>query len=166
MTQIAWRYRLLRRPRLPAPLRTVADAGGALMAVEGVSVSVHLRVRRMPGVRKASGTQLVAGGVVLTPDRLLLSAGKAVVVDHRLGDGGATGQTVAFGADGVRLALDVASVYGGDAEGRIELHYRVDLDAAALAALPAEPTPVRLLAAVPNVMRPLPSAGAPGTDRG
>jgi len=161
MTKIAWRYRLFRRPRLPAELRAEADAGGALVAVEGVSISVHMRVRRMPGARKASGTQLVAGGLVLVPDRILLSVGKAVIVDHRVGDAGVPGQTVSFAADGVRLELDVASVYGGDAEGRVELHYRVDLDAVALAALPAGPTAVRLLAAVPNVMRaPSPDAAS------
>ena len=157
MTQLAWRYRVLRRPRLPAAMREVADAGGALVVVEGVSIAVHQRVRRMPGVRGASGTQLVAGGVVLLPGRTLLSAGKDVVVDHRSGDPGVAGQSVAFSADGIRLAIDVASVYGGDAEGRLELHYRVALGADVLSALGAEATPIRLLSAVASVIRPLPA---------
>ncbi len=138
----ALRYRLFRAGKMPAELRQ-ATAGSTVLSAEGISVKESVRGLRLPGTRVGTGSSLRVGSLVVAPGVLLAAIGSRKVLDT--GDQATSGPraTLECAADGLRLKLDIADIVDGGV-GALEVHYRVALDAAALAALPATGTGVAL----------------------
>ena len=148
----ALRYRLFRVGAMPAPLKAAAASPAVLFAAEGISISAHSRSVRMPSLRTGRGLVLLAGSLVVLPDRLLAGVGSAVVLDTGVGGPGTVGQELTLSPDGARLKLEVTSVYAAGA-GSVELHFRQPLDPAVLAQIPVESCPVTVSDAVAVVIR-------------
>jgi hypothetical protein len=81
--------------------------------------------------------------VVLGPRCALASVGRWIALDSDLGEAPDSPHTVAFAADGMHLHVELPSVYPS-ARGTFDLHFRVELEPAAVAQLPATPRPIRL----------------------
>ena len=131
----ALRYRLFRVGRMPPRLKAAAAAPEVLLAAEGISVRAHSRSVRLPALRSGRGVVLLAGSLVILPDRLLAGIGSAVVLDTGFGGPGTDGQELTLSPDGARLKLEVMTVYA-DGAGSVELHFREPLEPAVLAQVP------------------------------
>ena len=129
----AWRYKLFKSGRMPPTLQ--AAAPGAVLAVEGISLKVHGRSVKLPGLRSGRSVSLKVGALVVTQRRMLGSVGRYVLVDSDLvsGDGP---HRVSFAADGVRLTPDIPTLFpqGG---GEVEFHWDVELDPTMLSSIPS-----------------------------
>jgi hypothetical protein len=82
---------------------------------------------------------------VLSPARVLASIGNSQILDadpRAPVPGGVA--SVEFAADGLRVSADIAAVVAG-ASGSFTLHFRVPIDAAALAQLPQTAVSLPLL---------------------
>ena len=91
----------------------------------------------------SQGSSLRVGSLVIAPGRLLAAIGSRKFLDTSHEDASAPHATLECAADGVRLKLDIGDIVDGGA-GALEVHLRLALDAAALAALPATGTGVAL----------------------
>jgi hypothetical protein len=96
----AWRYKLFKSGRMPPTLQ--AAAPGAVLAVEGISLKLHGRSVKLPGLRSGRSVSLKVGALVVTQRRMLGSVGRYVLVDSDLAPGEGP-HRVSFAADGVRL---------------------------------------------------------------
>jgi hypothetical protein len=141
----ALRYRLFKMGRMPAALTAAAAGPDVLVAEEGVSAKQTVSNLRMPRSRVNHGTSLFVGALVLTPARVLASLGDNQILDAdpRASLPGAVA-SVEFAADGMRVSADIGAVVAG-ASGSFTLHFRVPIDAAALAQLPQTAVSVPLL---------------------
>ncbi len=145
----AWRYRLFKSGRMPPTLQ--AAAPGAVLAVEGISLKVHGRSVKLPGLRSGRSVSLKVGALVVTPRRMLASVGRYVLVDSDLEpDEGP--HRVSFAADGVRLTPDIPTLFP-QGSGEVEFHWDVELDAMVLSSLPSAPLSVAMPEQVAALVR-------------
>jgi hypothetical protein len=145
----AWRYKLFKSGRMPPTLK--AAAPGALLAVEGISVKVHGRSVKLPGLRSGRTVNLRVGALVVTQRRMLGSVGRYVLVDADLAPGDGP-HRVTFAPDGVRLSPDIPTLFP-DGGGEVEFHWDVELEPTTLASLPSGPTTVALPEQVAALVR-------------
>jgi hypothetical protein len=137
-----WRYRLFKTGRMPEALKTAAGGVDVVVAVEGISLAVHGRSVRLPGIRYGRSVKLAVGAVVVTSRRLLVSFGRWLIVDTALGSG-EDPHRVTFADDGVRLFPDVPTLFP-EGSGELEFHWRTELAPTQLASLPSGPSSVPL----------------------
>lgn len=149
----ALRYRLFGAGKMPEALRVVASGPDVLIAAEGVSVKETVRELRMPQAKLSQGTRLMVGSLVVLPGRLLAAMGSRSIADTDFGQPHHPNATLAIASDGVRITLEVADVLPGGS-GSVEVHYRLSLDDAVIARLPAPSCPVALSNAVPALLQP------------
>jgi hypothetical protein len=145
----AWRYKLFKSGRMPPTLQ--AAAPGALLAIEGISLKVHGRSVKLPGLRSGRSVNLRVGALVLTQPRMLGSVGRYVLVDSALGPGEGP-HRVSFSADGVRLTSDIATLFP-QGSGMVEFHWDVELDQTVLSSLPSGSLSVALPEQVAALVR-------------
>ncbi len=145
----AWRYKLFKSGRIPPTLQ--AAAPGALVAVEGISLKVHGRSVKLPGLRSGHSVNLKVGALVVTPRRMLGSVGYYVLVDSALGLGEGP-HRVSFASDGVRLTSDLRTLFP-QGSGEVEFHWDVELDPTVLSSLPSDPLSVALPEQVAALVR-------------
>ncbi len=139
----ALRYRLFKSGKMPPLLRDEASSGSPLVAEEGISVKESARDLRLPRRRIGVGSRLLVGSLVILPGRLLAAIGERVFLDSDLRPAGDANATLGVAADGVRVSFDVPSIEPR-AGGSVEVHFRLDIEPATLAALPTAPLPVVL----------------------
>jgi hypothetical protein len=145
----AWRYKLFKSGRTPPTLQ--AASAGAALAVEGISIKVHGRSVKLPGLRSGRSVSLKVGALVVAQRRMLGSVGRYVLVDSNLGpDEGP--HRVGFAADGVRLTPDIPTLFP-QGSGEVEFHWDVELDPTVLSALPSGPLSVALPEQVAALVR-------------
>jgi hypothetical protein len=137
----AFRYRLFGPPKPPAEMRACAARADVLLAADGVSIKCSGRAVRLPGVRASRSVRLLAGSIVVLPDRLLASVGSFVVLDAGRDDPGKEGQTLAIAEDGVHITVELSSLLP-EAKGTIELTYRGPVDPAVISQALPTPRPV------------------------
>jgi hypothetical protein len=134
---------------MPPTLR--AAAPGALLAVEGISIKLHGRSVKLPGLRSGRSVSLKVGALVVAERRLLGSVGRYLLVDSDLGpDEGP--HRVSFAADGVRLIPDIPTLFP-EGSGEVEFHWDVELDHSVLSSLPSGPLSVALPEQVAALVR-------------
>jgi hypothetical protein len=139
----SWLSRLFGAGKMPDEVKARSTGAGVLCAAEGLSVKIAGRGVALPGFRSGRSVNFKAGSVVLGPRCALASVGRWVALDSDLAEAPDSPHTVAFGTDGMHLHVDLAAVYPS-ARGTFDLHFRVELEQAVLAQLPATPRPVRL----------------------
>jgi hypothetical protein len=145
----AWRYKLFKSGRMPRTLQ--AAAPGALLAVEGISLKLHGRSVKLPGLRSGRSVSLKVGALVVTPRRMLGSVGRYVLVDSDLLPSEGP-HRVSFAADGVRLTPDIPTLFP-QGSGEVEFHWDVELDPTVLSSLPSGPLSVALPEQVAALVR-------------
>src|SRR5436305_9456817 len=139
----AWRYRLFHAGRMPQELKAARAAPDVLLAEEGLSLKISGRSITLPGRRSGRSVNLAVGSLVLTPERLMASYGKWLVLDANLNEHPETGHQLTIAADGVHLHVSVPEIYEGG-RGTFELHYRTPIKASVLTQVPTSPLPVRM----------------------
>ena len=112
-----------------------AAAPGALLAVEGISIKLHGRSVKLPGLRSGRSVSLKVGALVVTQRRMLGSVGRYVLVDSDLGPAEGP-HRVSFAADGVRLTPDIPTLFP-QGSGEVEFHWDVELNPTVLSSLPS-----------------------------
>jgi hypothetical protein len=147
----ALRHRLFGAGKLPSALAEAAIHPGVLIAVEGVPVRETVDRLKMPHVSVRLGVRLLVGGVVLAPDRLLLSVGRFPIVNTDLREPARAGAALTLAEDGLRIRLDVARIMQG-ASGSVVVHYRVRLAPIVLAQVPGEGVRVSVANAGPSLL--------------
>ncbi len=149
MAAKALRYRLFKVGRMPETLKQASP--GAIVAEEGIPVRANSRSVRLPGLRTGRGVNLLTpGSLVIHSDRVLAAVGKNVIVDSPVPAAGGEGQTLNAAADGIRIAIDIKSVFAPGA-GSVELRFGLPLEPAVLASVPTGP--IELSDVVPVLIR-------------
>jgi hypothetical protein len=136
----AWRYKLFKAGRMPPTLQ--AAVAGAALAAEGISIKLHGRSIKLPGVRSGRSVSLKVGALVVTDRRMLASVGRYVLIDSDLVPGEGP-HCVSFASDGVRLVVDIPTLFP-EGSGVAEFHWDVEIDPTALSSLPSGPVVVVL----------------------
>jgi hypothetical protein len=98
----ALRHRLFGAGKLPPALAEAAVHPGALIAAEGVPVRETVDRLKMPHVSVRHGVRLLVGGLVLAPDRLLLSVGRFPIVNTDLREPARGGAALTLAEGGLR----------------------------------------------------------------
>jgi hypothetical protein len=127
--------RLLGIGKLPPALATAAADPAALLVLEGGRATTRGKLKTSQ--RYSSGFISRHGaGLVVLPDRFLLSVGRHVVVDERPGVDapGAASTVVRVDEAGVHVHIDVAAAVGGT--GQVDIELRTAMPPHVLAALP------------------------------
>jgi hypothetical protein len=139
----ALRYRLFGSGKMPQLMRDVSASATPLVAEEGISVKESARSLRLPRTRIGVGSRLLVGSLVILPGRVLAAIGDRTFLDTDLRPAENPNASLALAADGVRISFDVADIEAR-ASGSVELHFKLAIEAAALASLPAAACPVAL----------------------
>jgi hypothetical protein len=133
----SWWERHFGKGRLPAELEAIADSGPAVVAAR-VNVSQRGSYK-IPGKSTSAEAKLLAGYLVVLPDRVVATIGNTKVVDVPLGrpEGQRGPGVISIDAHGVLFEIDVGQARPADSSGQARFLFKHHFSDDALAMMRA-----------------------------